>query len=115
MNQRQQLEQKLIEKAMKDESFRKQLIENPGAAIEALLEVKIPETITIKVLEEDPTTVYLVLPNIPTMDTEMELNEAELESVAGGIYSNNNEYTCPGYQGYGNCCRKPTYEEHEPE
>ena len=51
MNQRQQLEQQLIEKAMKDESFRKQLIENPGAAIEAETGMKIPETMKIKVLE----------------------------------------------------------------
>ncbi len=33
MIQRQQLEQLLIEKASKDESFRKQLIENPDAAM----------------------------------------------------------------------------------
>ena len=47
MNQRQQLEQQLIEKAMKDESFRKQLIENPGAAIEAQTGVKMPKTVNI--------------------------------------------------------------------
>jgi hypothetical protein len=89
MNQRQQLEQQLIEKAMKDEAFRKQLIENPGAAIEAETGMKIPEYITFKVLEEDPTTVYLVLPHIPAMDAEMELNEAELETIAGGAWTLN--------------------------
>ena len=57
MNQRQQLEQQLIEKAMKDESFRKQLIKNPGAAIEAETGINTPETIKIKVLEEDSKTV----------------------------------------------------------
>ena len=70
MNQRQQLEQKLIE--------------NPCAAIEAVTGMKIPEKIKIKVLEEDPQTVYLVLPFIHSVDNEMELSEAELESVAGG-------------------------------
>ena len=84
MNQRQQLEQKLIEKAMKDESFRNQLIENPGAAIEAETGMKIPDYILIKVLEEDPQSVYLVLPQLPLQNNEMELSEAELESVAGG-------------------------------
>ena len=84
MNQRQQLEQQLIEKAMKDESFRKQLIENPSAAIEAETGMKIPETMNIKILEEDPKTFYLVLPYTHATIPEMELTEAELESVSGG-------------------------------
>jgi len=89
MNQRQQLGQKLIEKAMKDKSFRKQLIENPDAAIEAETGIKIPETVNIKVLEENHQTVYLILPQVPTQESEMELNESELELVAGGdiLYS----------------------------
>ena len=84
MDQRQQLEQQLIEKAMKDESFRRQLIENPKEVIEAEFGRKIPGTVKIIVLEEDPQTVYLVLPYFLAQDTEMELSEAELESVAGG-------------------------------
>jgi len=69
---------------MKNESFRKQLLENPGAAIEAEMGVKIPETMNIKVLEEDPKTFFLVLPNSHENNPEMELSEAELESVSGG-------------------------------
>ena len=82
--QRQQLERKLIEKAMKDEAFRKQLIENPSATIEEETGTKLPEIFTIKVLEEDLQTVYLILPQKPVQNSEMELSEAELESVAGG-------------------------------
>jgi hypothetical protein len=84
MTQRQQFEQRLIEKAMKDESFRKYLIENPDAAIEAETGIKTPETMKIIVLEEDPQTVYLVLPPNSFANDILELSDAELEAVAGG-------------------------------
>jgi hypothetical protein len=87
MEQRKQLEQKLIEKAMKDESFRKQLIENPKEVIEAEFGKKIPESIKINVLEEDAQTVYLVLPQVSAQNSEMELTDAELNTVAGGTWS----------------------------
>ena len=84
MNQRQQLEQQLIEKAMKDESFRKLLIEKPKEVIETEFGRKIPESIKINVLEENQETVYLILPYVPVLNFEVELSEAELEAVAGG-------------------------------
>ena len=84
MTQRQQLEQKLIEKAMKDGTFRKLLIENPASIIESETGMKISKTIKIKVMEEDQQTVYLVLPATSLQNSDLELSEAELESVAGG-------------------------------
>jgi hypothetical protein len=102
MVQRQQLELQLIEKAMKDESFRKQLIENPGATIEAETGWKIPETLNIKVLEEDPQTVYLVIPKFPNQIMEVELNNAELESIAGGdCVLTDSPCACSGWWSYG--------------
>jgi hypothetical protein len=85
MTQRQQLEQKLIEKAMKDGTFRKLLIENPASIIESETGMKIPEAFKIKVLEEDQQTVYLVLPQNPSGCDEKELSDAELGAVAGGF------------------------------
>ena len=95
MNQRQQLEQKLIEKALKDEAFRKLLIENPSAAIEQEFNIKLPESLKLKVLEEDAKTVFMVLPYIPASGADMELTEAELESVSGGTAINQYNYGSP--------------------
>jgi hypothetical protein len=76
---------------MKDESFRKHLIENPSAAIEAETGWNILGKVNIKVLEEDPKTVYLVIPKFPNQIMEVDLNNAELDSIAGGcsVCSNN--------------------------
>ena len=81
---RKQLEEKLIEKAMKDENFRKFLLENPKAAIEDETGIKIPEAVNLKVVEEDPASFYLILPPKINTETENELSEAELEMVSGG-------------------------------
>jgi hypothetical protein len=94
MDFRQQFEQKLIEKAMKDEAFRKLLIDNPGAAVEAETGMKIPQTMKIKVLQESPQTVYLILPPFPVQNTELELSESELEKVAGGFDIWSNDSVC---------------------
>ena len=88
--QRKQLEEKLIVKAMKDESFRKNLLENPKAAIEEETGIKLPESINLKVVEENPSTFYMVLPPKINPETEDELSEAELEMVSGGYDDSNN-------------------------
>jgi hypothetical protein len=84
MDQRKQFEQQLIEKAMKDTSFRQKLVDNPKEVIEAEFGRKIPESIQVNVLEEDAQTVYLILPKDSSRNSEMELTEAELSAVAGG-------------------------------
>jgi hypothetical protein len=69
---------------MKDESFRKNLLENPKAAIEEETGIKLPEAINLTVVEEDSATFFLVLPPKINPETEDELSEAELEMVSGG-------------------------------
>ena len=81
---RQQLEQALIEKAMNDEAFRKELIANPKEIIEKEIGMKLPEAFNVKVLEEDAQSFYLVLPNKVEPGTEDELSEEELNMVSGG-------------------------------
>ena len=88
---RKALEEKLIERSLKDEKFRKTLIENPKAAMEEELGVKLPQNLVIKILEEKENEVFFVLPC--PLEKEGELTEMELESVAGG-WTNTQCGTC---------------------
>lgn len=84
MNQKEQLEQRIIEKAMKDEQFREKLMASPNETIEQELGVKLPASLRINVLEEKPDNVYLVIPMTTREHADEELTEAELGNVVGG-------------------------------
>lgn len=78
---RNELEQKIIERAWKSESFKQQLMRDPRGALEREVEMRVPEGVNIKILEESPDTLYIVLP----MNPDAELTEIELDAVAGGF------------------------------
>jgi hypothetical protein len=59
---RSEVEARVVERALKDDSFRRQLVADPHTALEYVLGVSIPSTLSIEVLEETPSTMYLVLP-----------------------------------------------------
>ena len=84
MEIRKKIEQQLIEKAMKDESFRQRLIENPERTIEEEFAIRIPESFKINILQEESDKFYLILPSEKSLNPMEELNERELASVAGG-------------------------------
>lgn len=56
---------KIIEKAWEDDNFKKELLENPKAAIEKVSGALIPENVDIKVFEETKDQLYLVIPLNP--------------------------------------------------
>jgi hypothetical protein len=82
---RAEMERRLIEKSLEDESFRQRLIEDPKAAVEQELGTRLPEGVRIVTVEETADTIYLVLPGTSMAGAEgVELSDQELESVAGG-------------------------------
>ncbi len=92
---RQRLEAQLIDRAMKDKAFREELVRDPKAVFTRDLGISMPANIDVQVVEESPTTVYLVLPQAPPL-AGAELSDAELEAVAGGDWSGSAECgTCP--------------------
>lgn len=81
----QSIETKIIAKALEDEAFRQELLNNPNAAkseIEKDLGQKLPEYFQLRVVQETENTGYIVLP--VTISANRELSEEQLEAVAGG-------------------------------
>ena len=79
------IDAKLIARAMKDEAFRNELLNNPEAAkaaVEQEIGQKLPETSQIRVVQESDDVAYIILPAVAS-ETE-QLSETELEAVAAG-------------------------------
>ena len=84
---RAEMERRLIEKSVEDESFRRRLIEHPKAAVEQELGTRLPEEVRVVTEEESADNFYLVLPSTPMAGAEGgALSDQELESVAGGSW-----------------------------
>jgi len=68
-----------------DEDFRKSLLSDPKAAVEAVLREEspgstLPPSLHVKAIEEPENALYLIVPPQPA-----ELTEEQLEQVAGGL------------------------------
>jgi hypothetical protein len=81
---RNELEAKIIAKAWQDEAFKQELLSNPKAVFSQELGQSISDEVEIRILEENLTTLYLVLPMKPVVANDEELSEEQLEAVAGG-------------------------------
>jgi hypothetical protein len=78
---RREMETDIIARALKDEGFARALRADPKAVLEREVGT-LPAGIEVKVVEETPDTLYLVLPARPS--PRRQLSEEELERVAGG-------------------------------
>jgi hypothetical protein len=82
----QKLLQTIVQKAWEDTAFKQELIANPVDAIEKLIgkKINLPKGKTIVVRDQTAeTVVYINIPAKSNMD-DVELNEEQLEIVAGG-------------------------------
>ena len=96
---RKQLEAQLIARAMQDATFRQELLRDPKGVLARELHIPIPAHITVQVVEESPTQVYLVLPRGP-VSAGAEVADADLEDVAGGNTADRRQPECyPDCQG----------------
>ncbi|VEP18768.1 conserved hypothetical protein [Hyella patelloides LEGE 07179] len=77
-----EFEQEVRIRALKDPNFRQRLLDNPKEVIEETSKSLLPENTKISICEEEPGSIYLVIPAMPTKVNE--LSEAELQAIAGG-------------------------------
>jgi Nitrile hydratase, alpha chain len=76
---RRDLEAKIIARAWADEAFRERLRANPHAAVAEETGIKVPESITVEVLEETPEKAYLVIPS-----NRVAISDEHLDISGGG-------------------------------
>lgn len=80
---RKDIEAHIIAQSWKDEAYKKELFSNPQAVIEREFGVQLPDDVSVRVMEENPTNLYFVLPMRPDL-SGAELSDEQLEAVAGG-------------------------------
>jgi hypothetical protein len=79
--------------AIESPLYRKALINNPKGVIERQLNTQLPDSVEVKAVVETSQVAYLVVPHIAE---EGELNDADLEKVAGGFLDKNAECDITG-------------------
>lgn len=85
-----QLDQAIIDRAMRDEAFRQRLLRDPKGALQAAFGAVIPPGVTIHVHEETPQNVHIVIPGASggygaVQKNVQELSDADLEVAVGGM------------------------------
>ena len=78
---RSRFESEMINMAVTNPEFRRELISDPHQAVEKALGITIPDTIQLKVVEEGPNEAYLVL---PSRSSETEISDEALHAAASG-------------------------------
>jgi len=81
---RAEVEGRITRRSLEDEDFRRRLFEDPRAVVEEELGTRLSEGVEVRVVEETPDTIYLVLPSSSVVGDEVgELSDRQLESVSG--------------------------------
>jgi len=80
----------IVQKAWEDAEFKKELVADPAAAIEKLLGKKLDLPAGKRLVVRDQTdesTLFINIPAKAKKADDLELNEEQLEAVAGGVNS----------------------------
>ena len=78
-------DQRVLDRALADGGFRRELVESPHRSLSELYGVAIPESADVQVFEETEGSHYVVIPPDMSGFSE-ELTDEQLEAVAGGWF-----------------------------
>ena len=62
---RAEIERALVQRSIEDQDFRQRLLDDPKGTLEQALGTQLAEDVEVRVVEENPQTIYLVLPAPP--------------------------------------------------
>ncbi|GHO84957.1 NHLP leader peptide family RiPP precursor [Dictyobacter formicarum] len=96
MSQHNQVDKQIIDKAMRDASFRQRLLNDPKRALKEAFGIDVPAGTNIHVHEESAHDIHLTIPAAQPKGGR-ELSEAELTSAVGGMYKSDPD-------GISKCC-----------
>jgi hypothetical protein len=96
MSEHTTMQDQITARAMKDETFRQQLLSNPRQTLERELGITLPTNVTVLVHEETANTILLVLPSHSQAGGLVDLSDAELEQTIGGANQKAGATTFPG-------------------
>ena len=90
---------------MEDEDFRQKLLDDPKGTLEQELGTRLPEALEVRAVQESADTIYLVLPFASAVgEGGGELSDRELESMAGGDFTDEDRcWTQPNTESSGGC------------
>jgi hypothetical protein len=97
------IKQQVLARAIKDAAFRQALLSDAKGVLAREFNIQVDDGVTIRVVEDTPTTHTIVLP--AQRVTAQDLSDAELEAVAGGRAPDGftkdypPQYYCTGYTG----------------
>ncbi|HEY9449665.1 MAG TPA: NHLP leader peptide family RiPP precursor [Gemmatimonadaceae bacterium] len=78
-------EEQVLNRALQDADFRKELVASPRATLSSLYGVSIPDEADVQVFEETTNSHHVVIPpDLAQMNEE--LTDEQLEAVAGGWF-----------------------------
>lgn len=91
LQERARILENIITRAWSDDAFKAQLVSDPAAAVEKAYGLKLPASITVKVIEETEDTRYVVIPYRPQSCDD--LTDADLAAIAGGASASTGTYS----------------------
>lgn len=87
------INQQVLARSIKDTAFRQELLNSPKPVLVREYNIHFPENVTIRVVEDTPTTLTLALP--PQEAAMLELSDSDLEMVAGAQPPSSAREDCP--------------------